>query len=95
MSNSPNHIGFLFSYDWLPMFDLLSGEEFAILFKALLFRQKDGVPIPHFESELMNAIAAMIEPTIQRRLNGRKGGLKTQKNARKSSASRDSDKGAS
>lgn len=95
MNEKSNLIGFLFSYDWLPIINLLSAEEFKALFLALLLRQKDGVPIPHFESDLANAIASMIEPTIKRRLNGQKGGLKTQKNARKSSASRGSLKGAS
>ena len=81
-----NHIGFLFSYDWLPMLDLLPAEEFKALFVALINRQRHGKPIPKSKNELTNAFAAMIEPTIQRRLNGQKGGLKTQKAARSKGA---------
>lgn len=95
MATKHNHIGFLISYDWLPLFDMLSTEEFAEVLLALIYRQKDGTPLPRFKSDLANAIAATIEPTIQRRLNGQKGGLKTQKNARKSSVSSGGDKGGS
>ena len=68
--------GFLFMYDWLPMIERLSGEEFKALFLALIDRQRNGMPIPHLDGELTQIFASMIEPTIIRRLEGQKGGLK-------------------
>ena len=68
--------GFLFMYDWLPMIERLSGEEFKALFLALVDRQRNGTPIPHLDGELTQIFASMIEPTIIRRLEGQKGGLK-------------------
>ena len=68
--------GCLFMYDWLPMIERLSGEEFKALFLALIDRQRNGMPIPHLDGELTQIFASMIEPTIIRRLEGQKGGLK-------------------
>ena len=76
--------GFLFMYDWLPMIERLSGEEFKALFLALVDRQRNGTPIPHLDGELTQIFASMIEPTIIRRLEGQKGGLK--RTAKKASA---------
>ena len=76
--------GFLFMYDWLPMIERLSGEEFKALFLALIDRQRNGMPIPHLDGELTQIFASMIEPTIIRRLEGQKGGLK--RTAKKASA---------
>ena len=76
--------GFLFLYDWLPMIERLSGDEFKALFEALVARQKDDTPIPPLEGELTRIFAAMIEPTIKRRLEGQKAGLKSKALAEKS-----------
>lgn len=75
--------GFLFLYDWLPMIERLSGEEFKALFKALVARQKDNTPLPPLEGDLTKIFAAMIEPTIKRRLEGQKAGLKSKALAEK------------
>ena len=68
--------GFLFMYDWLPALNILSGDEVKTLFLALIDRQRNGTPFPEFESELVQVFANMIEPTIERRINGSKGGYK-------------------
>ena len=79
MSNGKNanlSNGFLFMYDWLPALNVLSGDEVKILLLALIDRQRNGTPFPKFESELVQVFANMIEPTIERRINGSKGGYK-------------------
>lgn len=68
--------GFLFSYDWLPMLNVLSGDEVKTLLIALIDRQRNGIPFPNFENDMVRVFAQMIEPTIERRLNGSKGGYK-------------------
>ncbi len=68
--------GFLFMYDWLPALEILSGEEVKTLLLALIERQRNGTPFPNFESQMVQVFANMIEPTIERRLNGSKGGYK-------------------
>ena len=75
--------GFLFLYDWMPMVDSLSGEEFKALFKAIVARQRYGTPIPRLKGELTRMFANMIEPAIKRRLEGQKGGLKSQEKNKK------------
>ena len=83
MKNSYNlTCGFLFLYDWMPAIEHLSPEEFHALFKALIARQRDGAPMPHFDNGITQMIASMIEPTIVRRLEGQKGGRKTQSAAK-------------
>lgn len=71
--------GFLLSYDWLPAFEILPGDDVKTLIFALVNRQRDNIPLPKFESELMNTFAQMIEPTIKRRLDGQAGGVKASK----------------
>lgn len=66
--------GFLISYDWIPAFETLSGDDYKTLLSALIKRQWRGEPLPTFENEMMNVFARMIEPTIKRRLDGQKGG---------------------
>ena len=79
MKNSYNLTsGFLFLYDWMPAIEHLSPEEFHALFKALIARQRDNKPMPSFDDGITQMIASMIEPTIIRRLEGQKGGRKTQ-----------------
>ena len=68
--------GFLLSYDWVPALKMLSGDEVKTLILALVDRQRDNIPLPKFESELLNTFAQMIEPTIKRRLDGHAGGVK-------------------
>ena len=74
--------GFLFLYDWFPIMKELDGEDFKALFKAFVLLQRDGTPLPRFDDPLMQMVANMIEPTIRRRIEGQKGGLKAQENAR-------------
>jgi hypothetical protein len=66
--------GFLLLYDWLPALESLSGDEYKELVSALIRYQRDGTELPPFENPIVNVFAAMIAPTIQRRLNGQKGG---------------------
>ena len=68
--------GFLLLYDWLPAFESLSGEDFKLLFLALLNYQKNRTPIPQFENPLCNIFAQMIEPTLKKRLAGQDNGKK-------------------
>ena len=83
MKNSYNlSFGFLFLYDWMPVLEHLSGEEFKALFRALVERQRDGIPIPQLDGALTQMFASVIEPTIIRRLEGQKGGRKTQSAAK-------------
>ena len=74
--------GFLFLYDWMPVLERLSGEDFKALFSALIARQRENVPLPTFENDLAEIFARMIEPTIQRRLNGQMNAKKGQKKSR-------------
>ena len=74
--------GFLFLYDWFPIMKELDGEDFKALFKAFVLLQRDGTPLPRFDDPLMQMVANMIEPTVRRRIEGQKGGLKAQENAR-------------
>lgn len=76
MGKSNLNSGFLISYDWLPALESLSAEDYKTFLSALIRRQKEGVPLPHFENEIVNIFARMIEPTIKRRLDGQEGGNK-------------------
>ncbi len=71
--------GFLFLYDWLPIFDELPAESLKELLLALIDRQRNGTPMPHFSDPRCNVFFRIIEPTISRRLTGQKGGQKTRK----------------
>lgn len=63
--------GFLLSYDWLPLFDLLpSNDERWELLSALINRQRNGIAFPEFSNDMIKAFAQVIEPTIKRRLDG-------------------------
>jgi len=70
--------GFLLLYDWLPAFSALNADETKELLFALIDRQRNGTPFPAFKSELVKVFAKMIEPTIERRLQGQDGGKKAQ-----------------
>lgn len=67
--------GFLILNEWLPALRSLSGDECKELLFALVDRQQRGTPIPAFDG-YMGVFAQMIEPVIQRRLDGHKGGKK-------------------
>ena len=69
--------GFLLLYDWLPAFESLPGEDFKLLFLALVKFQRENTPIPTFKNPLCNIFAQMIEPTLTRRLAGQSGGKKS------------------
>lgn len=73
--------GFLLLYDWLPAFSTLNAAETKELLFALIDRQRNGTPFPVFDSELVNVFAKMMEPTIERRLQGQDGGKKAQSTA--------------
>ena len=75
--------GFLFLYDWLPALKALSNEELGAFFRALIARQRENIPFPEFENFTANILAEMIEPTIKRRLEGQKAGLKSKEQASK------------
>ena len=81
MKRSHIEIGFLLLYDWLPALKKLPLDDAARLMFAMIDRQRDGTPFPTFENDLVNTFAAMIEPSIQRRLagaaSGKKGAVKT------------------
>ncbi|MBR7098006.1 MAG: hypothetical protein IKC59_01195 [Clostridia bacterium] len=68
--------GFLILYDWMPMLDMLKPADFRAVILALVVRQRYGTPIPKFKNQLCQVCAAVIEPTIERRLLGQKGGQK-------------------
>lgn len=68
--------GFLLLYDWVPAIQSLPGEDVKLLILALIERQRNETPLPHFDNEIVNIFAKMIEPTIQRRLDGKTGGNK-------------------
>lgn len=67
-----NHLsnGFLLLYDWLPALESLSAEDMKAFLLALIARQRDNTPLPHFDNPLCNVFAGMIEPTLRRRLEG-------------------------
>lgn len=75
--------GFLFLYDWMTALKVLTNEELGALFRALIARQKDEIPLPEFENPTAAILAEMIEPTIKRRLEGQKAGLKSKEQASK------------
>ncbi len=81
MKRSHIEIGFLLLYDWLPALKKLPLDDAARLMFAMIDRQRDGTPFHTFENDLVNTFAAMIEPSIQRRLagaaSGKKGAVKT------------------
>ncbi len=64
--------GFLFLYDWAPIIERLTGEEFKELFLALVLRQREEKAFPEFRSPEVRFYASLIEPTIKRRLAGAK-----------------------
>lgn len=68
--------GFLISYDWLPALESLSGDDYKELLTALIHLQRDGTSLPEFRNPLCNIFAAMISPTIKRRVDGQRGGTK-------------------
>lgn len=68
--------GFLVSYDWLPALESLSGDDYKELLTALIHLQRDGTALPEFRNPLCNIFAAMISPTIKRRVDGQRGGTK-------------------
>ena len=72
--------GFLFMYDWLPLFKTLSSEGLEEVFWALIARQREGAAMPQFKDPMSAVCFSVIEPTIERRLKGQKGGQQTQKN---------------
>ena len=70
--------GFLFLYDWLPLFKKLSPEGHQEVFWALIDHQRTGAPMPdHFKDPMSETCFEVISPAIQRRLKGQKGGKKT------------------
>lgn len=68
--------GFLLLYDWVPAIQSLPGDDAKALLLALIERQKNRTPLPNFDNNLAAVFAQMIEPTIQRRLDGQAGGIK-------------------
>ena len=81
MKRSHIEIGFLLLYDWLPALKKLPLEDAARLMFAMIDRQQNGTPFPAFENDLAATFAAMIEPSIKRRLDGsasgKRGAVKT------------------
>ena len=71
--------GFLFMYDWLPMFEDLSAEGAKELLLALIDRQRDGAPKPKFSDPKCDLYYQVIAFTVDRRRMGQKGGRETQK----------------
>ena len=63
-------MGFLFLYEWLPLFETLSDSDAGRLMLALIRRQKDGEAYPSFGNPLLEAYAKVIDATIVRRLQG-------------------------
>lgn len=75
--------GFLLLYDWLPALKQLPDDKAMEFLYALIDRQREGTPLPVFDTEIANTFAQMIEPSIIRRLDGAKGGRKAKENASK------------
>jgi len=73
--------GFLILYDWLPIVEELSGDNLKELLLALIDKQRNGAPMPRFSDPQCELYFRIIEPTIERRLAGQKGGQETQKRA--------------
>ena len=67
--------GFLFLYDWLPAIESLPAKDVKELLLALINLQRSGIPLPMFPNKKVETYAKMIEPSIQRRLNGQRGGM--------------------
>jgi len=63
-------VGFLILYDWLPMLEALPGKEVKKLLLALIARQREKQPLPEFQNRMTTYFARIIEPVIQRRLEG-------------------------
>ncbi|MBQ9802641.1 MAG: hypothetical protein IJW51_06185 [Clostridia bacterium] len=64
-------LGFLLLYDWLPAIEKLPGKEVKKLLLALVAMQRENKELPHFDSDLTESFARMIEPCVKRRLDGR------------------------
>ena len=64
--------GFLFLYDWLPAIENLPAKDAKMLLLSLIDFQRNGVPIPEFSNKKANVYAQMIEPSIRRRLEGKR-----------------------
>jgi hypothetical protein len=60
--------GFLFLYDWYPLLKALSPQGAQELMLALMDRQRNGTPMPHFTDPMSEVFFQTIEPTIERRL---------------------------
>lgn len=67
-------LGFLLLYDWLPAMEKLPAKEVKKLLLALVAMQREGKELPHFDNDLTESFARMIEPCIRRRLEGREYG---------------------
>ncbi len=72
--------GFLILYDWLPMLEDLSAEGLKELLFALIDRQRNGASEPQFTNPRSELYFHVIQPTIERRLAGQRGGQKTHGN---------------
>lgn len=70
MANLEN--GFLVLYDWLPALESLPAQDMKKLLLALIDLQKNGIPLPRFTNNQAAIYAQMIEPTIRRRLEGKR-----------------------
>lgn len=81
--------GFLLLRDWYPMLRALPGDSLKELLLALIDRQQYGTPMPHFSDPQCEIFFGMIEPTIERRITGQKGGRETQKRNAKAKMSVD------
>ena len=71
--------GFLLMCDWWPILENLPADCFKELMVALVERQRYGTPMPQFSDLRCELYFRVIEPTIERRLDGQKGGLETKK----------------
>ena len=71
--------GFLLMYDWWPILENLPADCFKELMVALVERQRYGAPMPEFSDLRCELYYRVIEPTIERRLAGQKGGEETKK----------------
>ena len=60
--------GFLFLYDWYPLLKALSPQGAQELMLALMDRQRNGTPMPHFTDPMSEVFFQTIEPVIMRRL---------------------------
>ena len=62
--------GFLLMYDWWPILENLPADCFKELMVALVERQRYGTPMPQFSDLRCELYFRVIEPTIERRLDG-------------------------